>query len=270
MARKILALDLGGTKTSIALFDTATDKLIKEETFATPAMPDELMVMLLAKLKANDYEGLAAIAVGAPGYWDADKVLRQSLNLPKYIGYPLWSKLSAALDLPIYLKTDVELAAIGESTYGIAYEHSSLLYINMGTGFSGALYKDGELFSTQYSPTIRLDYLVQAMPNNQDKKEINTNQNNCGQQEQNIAYLSGLLVNLSFILSPQIISIGGGKTNNENWQKIIEPAILAATPYLEQNLTYPIKIQKSLLKNPSLYGALKLAKMSIKSAKSLK
>ena len=74
-------------------------------------------------------------------------------------------------------------------------------------------------------------------------------------REKSITLLSSTLINLSFILSPQIISIGGGKVTDERWTNIIKPAIDKAMVYLKENLTYDIQIKKSLVKYPTIYGA---------------
>ena len=103
----------------------------------------------------------------------------------------------------------------------------------MGTGFSGALYKNGEIFTTSYSPTLRLDFLVQPESisvENPSEEDLELNKDD--KREKSITLLSSTLINLSFILSPQIISIGGGKVTDERWTNIIKPAIDKAIWYI--------------------------------------
>jgi predicted NBD/HSP70 family sugar kinase len=70
-------------------------------------------------------------------------------------------------------------------------------------------------------------------------------------------------VNLACILAPQAIAIGGGKTKAENWDLVIRPAIDKALEYLEQHMTYSIKIMRAKLENPTLFGAYELARASL-------
>ncbi len=283
-SEQIISIDLGGTKTSVALFNNG--EIVNEDNFPTPDKPEDFLVMLQAKLNDLDLKSVSGIGVGAAGYWDENCILKQSLNLPKYIDFPIWKNLSASLNLPLFLKTDVELAAMGEAVYGLNNQYKSVLYINMGTGFSGALYKDGEIFTTSYSPTIRLDYLVlpqvkEAIQNNQilsnensmsenTQPNENTAQDNLKNSGQDILHLSTTIINLAFTLSPEIIVIGGGKANEDSWNSTIQPAIDQAMPYLHENLTYKIKIQPAKLKSPTLYGGLKLVKDSISSLEGVK
>lgn len=241
----ITAIDLGGTNTRLAIFNNEA-KILDHEVFDTPKEPEVLVEKIYSELKYNTE--ISAITVAAPGFWDKDCILQQSINLKPYIGYPIWSQLAEKLKLPIYLKTDVELACLGEAIYGRNNQYSNLLYLNLGTGFSGAMYKDSKLFSTDYSPTIRLDFLIQPT---QAKCE--------GKFVSNLEFapsdlLSSTIINLALILSPQIIVLGGGKVEAK-WKELIKPAIENSLIYLQEVMVYPIKIEKSKLEFPALYGA---------------
>ena len=257
-----VAIDFGATNTRIAQFKE--DRITKLIEFATPDNPKDFVAEFSQKIQAINLSSVLAIGVGACGYWDETCILRQSLNLENYVNYPLWTEISEIVKLPTLLKSDVELAALGEAVYGQEKNFESLLYINMGTGFSGALYKDGDIFTTSYSPTLRLDYLVQP----ESFSSANTSENDLeldpeDKKEKCITLLSSTLINLSFILSPQIISIGGGKVTDDRWINIIKPAIDKAMEYLQENLTYDIQIKKSQVKYPSIYGAHELVKRNI-------
>jgi predicted NBD/HSP70 family sugar kinase len=220
--------------------------IVNQTKIESPARPQEL-VELIVNFSKKNYP-IERIGVGAPGFWDNDCVLRQSINLPNYIGYPIWSEISSRLKIPCYLKTDVELAAMGEAIFGQNNQYQNLLYINIGTGLGAALYKDGQIFSTEYSPTLRLEFMVYPLIENQEHDE----------KLKSIAILSSTITNLACILAPQIICFGGGKIE-KNWDEIIAPAINNAQDYLSKVLTYPIKIERAKLEYPTLYGAYQLA-----------
>lgn len=238
MEANLLAIDLGGTKIEIAVLNE-NSKILYSKYLATPDCPKaffDLLEPYAVDLK-NNYKLERAVAA-VPGIWDSEKVLKQSINLPKYINYPVWNKLERNLGLDITLAYDIELAALGEAVYGAGKGFNSMLYLNLGTGFSGALYKDGALFKTNYSPTLRLDFLQYSNSKLSlwDKLALN-------------------LVNLSLILSPEIIVLGGGKAIN-NWEEYVLPAINKAQGYLKDKLCYKLEIKKKLLDNPALFGAL--------------
>jgi len=258
-----IGIDFGGTNTRVAHF--VDDKILKLIEFATPKSPDAFIEEFTDKIKAIKLDKIQAAAVGACGFWDKDCILRQSINLPSYINYPLWERISEILEKPVLLKSDVELAVMGEAIYGLANQFNPVLYINMGTGFSGGLFKDNEIFSTDFSPTLRLEYLVQAEFNKDDSFEDDElEEDEETKAKRSITLLSTTLINLSFILSPQVISIGGGKVTDERWSNIIKPAVDRALVYLNQNLSYKIQIRRSQTKYPALYGANELVKRNLK------
>lgn len=247
----VLTLDLGATDTKIALFENA--KISKQVTFETEKKPKELIEKISSEAKKliKDSQKPIALGVGAAGYWDENCILKQSINLPTLIDHPIWEKVSENLELPLLLKSDVELAVMGEAIFGLKNKYSNVLYINMGTGFSGGLYKDGEIFTTAHSPTIRLSFMVQ--PELVSRESGNEED----QSLQSIAILSSTVVNLTCILAPEIIVFGGGKVKS-HWNTLIEPALSNAKKYLDQVMVYKIKFDKAKLEYPTLYGAYEL------------
>ncbi len=261
-----LAIDLGGTKTAIAIFKDGL--LLGSSQFHTPLSSRDFELiaqseihLLLTRLDL-DLSNLVAIGVAAAGYWEyqgqpSHYLLKQSIHLSKYIDEDLWGRLSASLSIPVYLASDVELAALGEALYGHNYD--PLLYINLGTGFSAGLFREAQIFTNSYSPNLRLEYLLdsQLQPN-----LLSSRSSTQASRQELTKSLASILINLACILSPKAIVLGGGKTQGENWDLMIKPAIDKALDYLDEHLSYSIKIMRSKLENPSLYGAYQLALLS--------
>ncbi len=231
--KNILTIDLGGTYTRLGLFQDK--KLTQVVKYETPKTPTEFITKFTEKIKKLNLENISCIGVGAAGFWDKAQVLRQSINLPQYIAYPLWAEISELTQREIQLATDVELATMGEAIYGLKNQFTNVLYINMGTGFSAGLYKDGQIFTTDYSPTLRLSFTTTTKS------------------------LKDTIINLACLFSPQIIVIGGSKAI-QNWDTEVAPAINKAMDYLSGALVYPLKIQAATLEYPTLWGAYELAR----------
>lgn len=260
---EIISIDLGASKTSFALFND--EKISKEETIKTPKNPgaaEEQYLEVINNLKSNLTQ---ALTVGAAGYWNQEQVLKQSLNLPLWIDYPLWQNITKKTKLQAHLASDVELACLGEAIYGKHSFKESMLYINLGTGLSAALYKDNQLFKTNYSPTLRLDYLTTADSLNETQQLTNIFNDNFNKDQESIdqaiKHFASLLINLSFTLSPELIVIGGGKSKF-NWANFIQPAIDLAKPYLNKHLIYDLQIVMSSLDNSCVLGGLELVKQN--------
>lgn len=238
---EILCVDLGGTNCRLAVFKA--NKLIQKNSFLCPESHTEFQENFLEVLKAFKTKSFKEISIAAAGIWNKELMLKQSINLKNYIDKDIWTKIKIDLNSEkILIHSDVEAAAIGEAIYGREDKYENLLYLNLGTGTSAALFKDHKIFKTNYSPVLRLDYLP---------KETNLN---------DIDHLSKQLISLSLILSPELIVIGGGKSNN--WSSYIEPAITKAKAYLKDKLTYEINFDKAKLEDAALYGALELAKIA--------
>jgi predicted NBD/HSP70 family sugar kinase len=251
-----IGIDIGGTKTELAYF--VNGQIQRITNFPTPEYPSEFLVILRSKLDKLDLSRIKGFGVGAPGFWDHNRILRQSINLPNYIGQEIWQEFEVLTGLNVYLKSDVELAAMGEAVYAYENQFDSLLYLNLGTGFGGGFYKDGQIFTSNYSPCLRLDYMVQPEITDLEKSSVE-------EVLKSQMILSTSIINLALILSPQIISIGGGRANEENWQKFIQKAVNKASEYLSSILTYKIHILPSKLKNPALYGANELVLREVQS-----
>jgi len=241
----VLAIDLGGTFLRLAWFNNGL--LEDQEIFEAPKSATDFVKLIMAK-----HRNPIAIGAAVPGFWDEQKILRQSINLPQLVGQPVWGVLEKQLNIPVFIRSDVELAAWGQAVHGYQNKYSNLLFINLGTGLGAGLFKDGKPLTTKYSPTLRLDYIIhpqRAMPiGRKEFVEV---------EYDSIDLFTTTLINLSFILSPQIIVFGGGKTAS-HWNTLIEPALNNAKPYLEQNLSYKIEFAKANLEYPGLYGAYEL------------
>jgi glucokinase len=91
---------------------------------------------------------LTAVGVGSPGVVDDDAgTVTSARNLPDWEGtYPLAEDLSAALEAPVGLSNDVNVATMAEFELGAAQPFRSILGVFWGTGVGGGLVLDGELW----------------------------------------------------------------------------------------------------------------------------
>ena len=91
---------------------------------------------------------LTAIGVGSPGVVDDEAgTVTSARNLPDWEGtYPLAENLRAALEAPVGLSNDVNVATMAEFELGAAQPFQSILGVFWGTGVGGGLVLDGELW----------------------------------------------------------------------------------------------------------------------------
>lgn len=142
-----LGIDIGGTKTAMALID-GKGFIVAETTFATSSQGPEHQIQLLKKsyqkIISNQKEP-QAIGIGIAG--QIDKKSGTVLFAPnldwKYV--PLKQMVEASLQLPTAVWNDVRAAAWGECLYGAGRGSQDILFIFIGTGVGGAVISNGKI-----------------------------------------------------------------------------------------------------------------------------
>jgi glucokinase len=148
----VIGIDLGGTKTALALIDPQ-NQIRAQERLATEAErgPEyivEQIGQVTERFRQQIPTGdiLRAMGVGAPGPLDhVQGVIINPTNLPKFYNTPLAAMLQARTGVPVCLEHDAKAAALGEMQYGAGRGVRDLVYIVVGTGVGAAIVMDGEL-----------------------------------------------------------------------------------------------------------------------------
>jgi glucokinase len=143
-----LAIDIGGSKFSVAVFDG--DLIVRRETHSTDKaggrewMIDRLEHILAAWRREFRFER-CGIGFGGPVNF-----ARQRVALSTHVGgwqdYPLSAHLERLLDVPVVMDNDANVGAIGEAVYGAGKGHSPLFYMTISTGIGGGIYADGQVW----------------------------------------------------------------------------------------------------------------------------
>jgi glucokinase len=148
-------IDLGGTKIQAVVVDEAHEVLgsARHPTPATGGPADVAWAMVGAVREALDTAGvgpgeLSAVGVGSPGVVDDEAgTVTSARNLPGWEGtYELGEKLETALDAPVALSNDVNVATQAEFVLGAGKPYRSILGVFWGTGVGGGIVLDGQLW----------------------------------------------------------------------------------------------------------------------------
>lgn len=155
MADAVAAVDIGGTKTTVALVDPRGE-IVERATASTPgrvggAAIVDLVAALTTSLLDRHGASLRGVGVGTAGVVDTSTgtIVSATDTLRGWIGMPLRSTLRAALgayleaSAPISVQNDVDAHALGEYRFGAGREASSLLTVAVGTGVGGGIVLDG-------------------------------------------------------------------------------------------------------------------------------
>ena len=149
--KKIIALDIGGTNTRVALINE--DYKI-ESILINPTVVGNLDLFLESVKKTilegvKDFTDVIAIAAGVPGRVRHDGFIYALPNI-HITSIPLSDYLQKEFNLPVFVRNDAEIAALAEANVGPYKDYHSLYFVTISTGVGGALCIDGRLFNSSY------------------------------------------------------------------------------------------------------------------------
>lgn len=253
-----LAIDIGGTKTQLAIFDQSGKK-ISDKKFPTNENYETFLKNLeknVAEISTNE---ILYCVCGVPGLLDREKGIAESLgNLP-------WKNKTISADvskvingLPVIIENDARLAGLAESAELVGI-HEHVLYLTISTGIGGALTRNGEisvdLLDTEVgSMPLSYEGRTQAWEKFASGKSIVSRygkqaseiEDTVVWQEigQRIGY--GVAVCCS-VMQPDAIVFGGGVG------QFADKFTASVTEYLDKNLNSMIRRPKALLQ--AKYGS---------------
>ena len=154
----ILSYDIGGTKLSGALFDSAhnligysTTRTLADEgaepVFARLAGLGESLLGRQGADKSSLKSALRCIGAGCAGPLDSENgVIYAPPNLHCWDDFPLKSRLEEYFGVPAVVDNDANAAAMGEQRFGAGRGHSHIFYITISTGIGAGLILDGSVY----------------------------------------------------------------------------------------------------------------------------
>jgi glucokinase len=149
-----IGIDVGGTKTLVALFDKQF-KVLEETKIRTPgADRDKFTAFLNETVAAFDKKArklqlkLAAIGVGFAGLVDSEKnIVRSAPNLPAMESFSPQTAFADMEDIQFALANDANAGLYGEYRLGAAQGYKHVIGVFVGTGIGGAIIIDGKLYT---------------------------------------------------------------------------------------------------------------------------
>ncbi len=98
--------------------------------------------------------------VGVPGVVADDGTLKLVENVAGLEGRRFADELRHALDLPVALENDINLAALGEQWQGVARGVNDFVFLSVGTGLGAGLVLGGELHRGRNGAAGELDFAL--------------------------------------------------------------------------------------------------------------
>ncbi|MGL5124291.1 MAG: ROK family protein [Fusobacteriaceae bacterium] len=151
---KLGAIEAGGTKFVCGVANENGD-ILDKIIFPT----EEPKITLLKVYNFFKNKGVTAIGIGSFGPIDPNpdsNTYGYITKTPKkyWSDFNLIGELKKYLDIPMAFDTDVNGAALGEGTWGVAKGLKNCLYLTIGTGIGGGVLSSGKLIHGMLHPEM--------------------------------------------------------------------------------------------------------------------
>lgn len=144
----ILAIDIGGTKFTMAVFDGA--RMVRRESRATHAQGGrEWMLAQIAGMVGQWKQEFPILGCGI-GFGGPVNFAAQRVVLSTHVGgwrdFDLCGFVSELIGGPAVMDNDANAGALGEAEFGAGKGCSPLFYMTLSTGIGGGIYAGGQVW----------------------------------------------------------------------------------------------------------------------------
>lgn len=143
-----ILFDIGGSKTRVAktLGADSFDEPLVIETIPDFERGVQAFGDAIEKVAAG--ERIEGIIGGFPGPKGVRKEMFGAPNIPSWANQPLKERLESRFQVPIVIKNDGALGALGEAVFGYGKGKRNVVYITVSTGVGGGRVVDGNIDET--------------------------------------------------------------------------------------------------------------------------
>lgn len=143
---KTLAIDIGGTKFSVALFHG--DEMVRRESLATDREGGK--GWMLARITEivdgwQDKPDVCGIGFGGPVDFPSQKVTL-STHVGGWQSFDLPGWVRNQFQVPVIMDNDANVGALGEGAFGAGQGCDPLFYMTLSTGIGGGIVGDGRVW----------------------------------------------------------------------------------------------------------------------------
>ena len=135
------AVDIGGTKTLVAIFD-AKKRIVEQIKFPTPKDYDAFITELTKNVATLTTKDVQRVVAAIPGKLDRKHGVALAFgNLP-WKNLPIQADLEKIFHAPVHIENDAKLAALAEANELTPPLHK-VLYLTVSTGIGAGFIVDG-------------------------------------------------------------------------------------------------------------------------------
>ena len=164
-AALVLGLDLGARFLRGAICDLSGEIRARQDVESAVADPERVLDAIAGLLQTLvEASGLAddlidTVVIGVPGVVEsATGTVKLAENAPGIEGREFSREVEAHLSLPVTIENDINLAAVGEQSAGIARGVDDFVFVSIGTGLGSGIVLRGEIHRGHNGAAGELDY----------------------------------------------------------------------------------------------------------------
>ncbi len=143
---KTLAIDIGGTKFSMAVFDG--DRMMERESRTTDREggPEWMLrqILFVARSWSSHEFTRCGIGFGGPVSFK-DQTVALSTHVGGWKDFRLSESIAQSLGVPTIMDNDANVGALGEGAYGAGRDCDPLFYMTLSTGIGGGILVNGRV-----------------------------------------------------------------------------------------------------------------------------
>ncbi|MEU7553854.1 ROK family transcriptional regulator [Streptomyces sp. NPDC044571] len=164
-----LGVDIGRSWLRVALADldgtVVARSDVRNQARTANSMAD-LAVTAARRLVADsalDPRKVTRAVVGTPGVYDPEaRRVRHARQLPGWSRPGLFDRIGDGLGVPVAVRNDANLAALGEYTYGVGAGSRLFVYLMIGTGLGMGILSEGRPFTGAHGGAGEIGFLPWA------------------------------------------------------------------------------------------------------------
>lgn len=150
--KRVLGLDIGGTKCAVLLADCGDQiRVVEKIRFETRTdlgfeYAKEKLLEAAQQLMQRSDVPVEAVGISCGGPLNSRTgVVQSPPNLPGWDQIPIVGIMQDALGIPAFLQNDANACALVEWKYGAGRGRSDMVFLTMGTGMGAGVIADGRL-----------------------------------------------------------------------------------------------------------------------------
>lgn len=262
------AVDIGGTKTLIAVFDDART-IVEQVKFPTPPNYEDFKQDLARNVAELTTKAFIAGAIGIRGNVDRENGLALQDDVLAWRSAPVRDDCQQVFGCKFALENDSKLAGLSEAMH-VKDTYRKALYVTISTGIGSAFVVDGrldpdtqdsEIGKSVYEHEGQIRQLEEFASGSAIVKKYGMRASDLDDPEawQDISHdLAIGLLNATMAYTPEVIIIGGGV--GSHFAKFKAPLLAAMQSMKPDEITLPAVIQARYPEEAVIYGCYELAK----------